>query len=59
MIPDPARTGHPGVDAALDRLEDIETLPVADHVEVYDEVQQQLAAAMDDAHDRQPPTGAG
>ena len=55
----PGRTGQPDVDAALERLRDVEALPVAEHVEVYDEVHQRLASAMDDTQDRQPPTGSG
>jgi len=51
-------TGQPDVDAALERLRDVDAMPVADHVVVYDEVQQRLAAVMGDAQDR-PPTGPG
>jgi hypothetical protein len=56
---EPTGTGHPDVDAALDRLQDLDGLPVADHVEVYDEVQRRLATTMDDTQDRQPPAGTG
>ena len=50
----PEATGQPAVDDALARLRDVDDRPVADHVEVYDDVQQRLAAAMDDAPDRRP-----
>jgi hypothetical protein len=50
-------TGQPEVDAALEHLRVIDTLPVSEQVEVYDEVQQRLAAAMDDTRDGQPPSG--
>jgi hypothetical protein len=56
---DTDHVGHPEVDHAVERLADLDALPVADHVEVYDDVQRRLAAAMDDTRDRQPPTGSG
>ena len=67
--PDEQRAGHPEVAAALERLAALDTLPVAEHIAVYDEVQQRLGAAMDDAEladvalddvgDPRPPTGPG
>jgi len=44
----PGPTGDPRVDDALARLDDLTQLPTADHVRVYDEVQQRLASALGD-----------
>jgi hypothetical protein len=48
-----APTGVTAADAALERLRDVETAPLEDHVEIFDEVQQRLhegLAELDDEH---------
>jgi hypothetical protein len=55
----PGRTGNPDVDAALDRLANLADQPVAEHVDVYDDVHKRLAAAISDDPDRPPTTGPG
>jgi hypothetical protein len=35
-------TGVSAADAALERLRDVETAPLEDHVEIFDDVQQRL-----------------
>jgi hypothetical protein len=47
--PQPPVTGEPGVDDALKRLSEIDDLPTADHVEVYDEVHQRLSDILADS----------
>jgi hypothetical protein len=42
----PAETGHPTVDQVLRRLDDLETLPVSDHVAVFEEVLTGLRSAL-------------
>ena len=39
-------TGVPAVDAALERLGDLEGAPVEAHVEIFDDVQRQLHEAL-------------
>ena len=41
-------TGVPAVDAALERLAELEQLPTADHVEVFDGVHRRLQDALAD-----------
>ncbi|MFI2612084.1 hypothetical protein [Kitasatospora sp. NPDC018619] len=42
----PAPTGHPGVDAALARLEVLDGVPAEAHVAVYEDVHQRLVDAL-------------
>ncbi|MFD4660601.1 hypothetical protein ACFWP2_33875 [Kitasatospora sp. NPDC058444] len=47
---EPVPTGHPGVDAALARLEALDGVPAEAHVAVYEDVHQRLVdtlAALD------------
>ncbi|MFJ9691318.1 hypothetical protein [Kitasatospora sp. NPDC101183] len=47
---EPVATGHPGVDAALARLEELDGVPAEAHVPVYEDVHQRLVdtlAALD------------
>lgn len=47
---EPVLTGHPGVDAALARLEALDGVPAEAHVAVYEDVHQRLVdtlAALD------------
>jgi hypothetical protein len=55
----PGQIGQPDVDAALEELAKLENLPVAEHVDVYDDVHQRLAAAISDDPDRPPTTDPG
>lgn len=41
-------TGESRVDAALDRLHDLDGLPTVDHVEVYEDVHRRLQEALAD-----------
>lgn len=41
-------TGEGRVDAALDRLHDLVSLPTAEHVEVYEDVHRRLGEALSD-----------
>lgn len=45
-----AATGNPTVDAALARLTDTAELPVAEQVEVFDEIHRRLQDALADTH---------
>ena len=42
VVPEPEPTGHPGVDAALDRLRELAERPTSAHPELYDEVHRSL-----------------
>jgi hypothetical protein len=42
----PAESGHPAVDQVLRRLDDLETLPVSEHVAVFEEVLTGLRSAL-------------
>lgn len=42
-------TGEPRVDAAVARLTELDDLPIADHVAVFDDVDQRLRQALDNA----------
>ena len=46
-------TGVPAVDAALERLRDIDAAPVESHVEIFDDVQRQLHDALAELDDGQ------
>ena len=46
---DPESLGDPRVDAAVRRLADLSERPVAEHVEVFEDVHAQLRAALEDA----------
>lgn len=48
--PTVAETGNPTVDAALARLGDTVDLPVAEQVEVFDEIHRRLQDALADTH---------
>jgi hypothetical protein len=55
----PEPTGDERVDAALSRFDELATAPVADHVEIFEDVHRRLQdvlAAVD--HDEQPETAA-
>lgn len=45
-VPDPEPTGHPGVDAALDRLRELADRPTGAHPELYDDVHRRLQDAL-------------
>jgi hypothetical protein len=49
----PEPTGISSVDAALDRLADLEQAPLDTHVEVFDDVQRQLHDALAELDDEQ------
>jgi hypothetical protein len=46
-------TGVAAVDAALERLRGVETAPLEDHVEIFDDVQRQLHDALAELDDEQ------
>ena len=48
----PTATGHPAVDEVLRRLDDLETLPVSEHVAVFEEVLTGLRSALAGAGER-------
>jgi hypothetical protein len=50
----PEQTGVPGVDAALGVLAELDELPTADHVAVYDRVHKQLQDALADLDGSRP-----
>jgi hypothetical protein len=47
-IPEPAPEPSESVRPALDRLADLDALPIHEHVEVYDDVHRRLHAALSD-----------
>jgi hypothetical protein len=49
----PAASGVAGVDAALARLRDVESAPLDEHVEIFDDVQRQLHDALAELDDEQ------
>lgn len=55
MTPDvgvgPTATGVACADAALTRLRDVETAPLEDHVEIFDEVQRLLHDGLSELDD--------
>jgi hypothetical protein len=51
VVQDPEPTGVTAADSALERLRDVETAPLEEHVEIFDDVQRRLhdgLAALDD-----------
>jgi hypothetical protein len=46
-------TGVPAADSALERLRDIDTAPLEDHVEIFDDVQQRLHEGLAELDDEQ------
>ena len=61
-LPPVEATGEPRVDAALDRLSELEGAPVAEHVEVFTDIHARLTGALadlgDDAADGRPVSDA-
>ncbi|MER7109014.1 hypothetical protein [Streptomyces sp. NPDC000229] len=49
-------TGHPGVDAGLERLADADHLPADGHLEVYEDVHRGLREALDALDARPQPS---
>ncbi len=49
----PKPTGEPAVDATLERLRDVESAPLEQHVEIFDDVQRQLHDALAELDDEQ------
>ncbi len=45
-VPDPEPTGHPDVDAALDRLRELPERPTGAHPDLYDGIHQRLQEAL-------------
>jgi hypothetical protein len=48
-------TGDTGVDAAIERLAELDTRPVDEHAAVYDDVHRQLGAVLEGSSDGQQP----
>ncbi|UPK73196.1 hypothetical protein MU582_12145 [Nocardioidaceae bacterium SCSIO 66511] len=46
---DPTRTGNARVDAAVERLSELETTPVESHAAIYEDVHEQLRSSLADA----------
>jgi hypothetical protein len=60
-VPDqlPGSTGDDRVDAAVDRLTDLDNTPVDDHVGIYDDIHARLGAALANAAEpAEPPAGS-
>ena len=45
-VPEPEPTGHPDVDAALDRLRELPERPTGAHPDLYDGIHQRLQEAL-------------
>jgi hypothetical protein len=45
-VPEPEPTGHPDVDAALERLRELPERPTGAHPELYDDIHQRLQDAL-------------
>ena len=46
-LAEPVRAGNPRVDAVLDSLEDLQDLPVSEHVAVFERAHEELRRALD------------
>jgi hypothetical protein len=46
-------TGVPAADSALERLRDIDTAPLEEHVEIFDDVQRRLHEGLAELDDEQ------
>lgn len=46
VVPEPEPTGHPDVDAALERLRELPERPTGAHPELYDAIHQRLQDAL-------------
>ena len=46
LVPEPEPTGHPDVDAALDRLRELPDRPTGAHPDLYDGIHQRLQEAL-------------
>jgi hypothetical protein len=53
-VPEPEPTGHPGVDAALDRLRELAERPTGAHPELYDDVHRRLQDALAEIEQQGP-----
>jgi hypothetical protein len=53
-VPEPEPTGHPGVDAALDRLRELADRPTGAHPELYDDVHRRLQDALAEIEQQGP-----
>jgi hypothetical protein len=53
MTAEPESTGVPAADSALSRLRDIETAPLDEHVEIFDDVQRRLHEGLAELDDEQ------
>ncbi|MEY3408060.1 MAG: hypothetical protein RL038_1121 [Actinomycetota bacterium] len=49
--PEIEATGELSVDAALERLADVNDLPVVEHLEVFDDVHRRLQDVLSETHD--------
>ena len=58
LVPEPEPTGHPDVDAALDRLRELPDRPTGAHPDLYDGIHQRLQDALAQI-DRQDPGEQG
>jgi hypothetical protein len=52
-VEEAAPTGVPAADAALERLGDLATAPLDDHVEIFDDVQRRLHQGLAELDDEQ------
>jgi hypothetical protein len=50
---EPEATGVPAADSAMARLRDVETAPLEDHVEIFDDVQRRLHEGLAELDDEQ------
>ena len=50
-------SGHPQVDAALERLAELPDRPLADHAEVYDDVHERLRGILSEPSEQGPGPG--
>ncbi len=58
-LPPVEPTGDPRVDAALDRLSELESTPVVEHVEIFTDVHARLTGALADLGDEADPVAEG